>query len=516
MEKRRILDIKYPKITAYPHHAHIMAIIGEDEHKLSWFYNSYIQLQINKNGYNKMDFCVGYNINPILYNCPWITCHGISRTLLKKGWNSIIEFLIDSINDGYYIYIGVDEYYIPSYDSFNKQHSVHDMLVYGYDLSKEKFYIADFFKERKYNFALCDFKEMEKAHVQTDQSDSFNGVMLIKPKDYTYNYSFCIYTVKKLIKDYIECKNSNLRTIMLNTNSVYKDEYLYAYGLEVYKVLKTSLYTLTIKDIRPFYVLYEHKKIMKFLIKYLNDNGYLSKADKFYSIYEDLVCKTKILVNTMIKYFLTKSECIANHAIEILDNIYDIESNILYDLYNNIKELGRLDTVSNASLDCNSFYLKFYGQWNEDYVHSYTKKEKLIKQTEIKGSYVQCTFYGSYIAYIANKNKKCGYAKIEIDGIYYGIVDLYSEEEIDEIVFSTYKLVLGYHTLKITCLGEQNMYSQGSSINFKEIYTLCDNNKSVIETEVRFIKEDSITKGDWIGEYGVDGVLVKQNCNTSV
>lgn len=101
-----------------------------------------------------MDFFTPY----LWESCPWISYQRLHRTFVNNKWDSFTGFLIESIKQGYYVLAWFDHYYVPKHSFFQKIHKLHDCFVYGYDIEKEVFYIANFLTDNKYLYSeICRY-----------------------------------------------------------------------------------------------------------------------------------------------------------------------------------------------------------------------------------------------------------------------------------------------------------------------------------------------------------------------
>lgn len=105
----KILTMTPPFITSYPNHANILSVISHDDETIPWLLNSYIQLEAPKmltNGL-RMD----YYTSVLWKTCPWVYYQRMSRELILRKWDSIVDFIVDCIDLGYYVYFLIDTYY---------------------------------------------------------------------------------------------------------------------------------------------------------------------------------------------------------------------------------------------------------------------------------------------------------------------------------------------------------------------------------------------------------------------
>lgn len=112
---------------------------------------------------------------------------------LRENWSQLSKAqlqskIIDNINKGYYIFLGIDSFYVSRYKTYNVQHRAHDILILGYDLTRNAFMCADFFDFDRYQNLDCDANEIvdgifEYRHTPISARESFTDLAsLIKPK----------------------------------------------------------------------------------------------------------------------------------------------------------------------------------------------------------------------------------------------------------------------------------------------------------------------------------------------
>lgn len=505
----KILPMKYPLITSYPHHANLLSILSHNEDYLTWFYSHYFQLAISISNDNRLDFNIGYSGIPFIKNCPYIIYHGLSREFISNKWNSFSDFIIDSINCGYYLYFMVDKFYISAYeDQYLRKHRPHDILVYGYDTQFQSVNVADFFKNGKYLYGKCSFSNIEEGFLACNNFDWINGVTLLKERIESGLVDIRLVKddvrlLKDYIDDYLKSNNSNHRTVLINN---WLTDNNYVFGMQVYDVIEKHIQRISSNkdffDIRLYHVLCDHKKYILLLIKYLFDEGLLNKADYFYKAFNLIKGKTLVLRNLMIKYKISGSKKIIDKAINILKDIAQNEKQHLQEMIKNILDTPSTDMVpSDTSIDSVSLYLEYSEEWNKDAI---PLGEYFF--TNAGGAWVQLMFYGSSISYIATKDEDCGCADIFIDGIKYDSVDLYSPETMyGSIVFFTDDLPLGYHNIKIICNERNYIIPSRDKITLNKLIIKSKYTATKVENEVMFIGVDNTTKGSWKSIYGRDG-----------
>lgn len=292
-----------PPITSYPSHANLLSVILNHEEAKPWFYNYYIQLEAPSGGNGvRLDF-----YTTLLYKtCPWIYYQRVSRELAAKKWSSITEFIIDSIDLGYYVYLMVDEYFIPGYMNYQQEHQRHDIFIFGYDLESKTFNVADCFLDGRYYYTTAAFDRIETGyHHIPAAEDWMDGIELIRFRK-KHEYNFDLSLILCFIEDYLNSQNTSQR---YKIPSEYWCDGMprqsFVFGLKIYDLLQEhleqSVKQKTDPDLRPFHVLWDHKTVMVSRIKFLGENQYLRNADSFYQSYREIARESLIVRNLLIK-----------------------------------------------------------------------------------------------------------------------------------------------------------------------------------------------------------------------
>ncbi|WMJ86462.1 hypothetical protein [Anaerocolumna sp. MB42-C2] len=343
----KVLPMQYPQITCYPFHANLLSVVGNYQESIPWFYNYYIQLEVKRNYENgvRLDF-----YTTLLWKCcPWIYFQRLSRDFILRKWDSIIDFIIDSIDLGYYVYFIANYFYIPISKNYNQYHKVHDIFIFGYDKNTQMFDVADFFRDGIYEYAKVPFSCINIAYNSlsecSKQHDWLNGVELIsffKRSEYHNNkeldYRFDPALVKSFICDYITSSNT-LEKYKIPTEKWKRN---WVYGVEIYDFLIEYLEQLSSNkvpfDTRPFAVLNDHKKLMMMRIKFMGENSFLYNWKDLYQDYSNVLNRASILKGLWIKYSISSDKKLLNRMILIINEIKKIEIDVLTSLCNNICE----------------------------------------------------------------------------------------------------------------------------------------------------------------------------------
>lgn len=330
INKTKILPMKYPIVTSYPCHANVLSVVSNSDEYLPWFFNNYIQLnypkEVHKDG-ARLDFYVSY----LWEACPYIYHQRVSKDFISYKWNTIIEFLIDSIELGFYIHLIVDTFYIPNYKSINKNHIPHDIFIFGYDSSEKVFNVADNFNLGKYSYETANFKDIEEGYKSVRQIGLFDwldGIEMIRLKEnngaygFSHKYKFDVDLVKNSIKDYLSSTNNSIKWHYIpSIQWKYDKDY---FGIEIYSKLIEYLDNQVEEigiDMRPFYVLWEHKMVMLLRIQYMINNGFLNNVESISKDYITIERQAHILNSLWIKYAVSEDKKIIQRMVIIIKQL---------------------------------------------------------------------------------------------------------------------------------------------------------------------------------------------------
>jgi hypothetical protein len=107
--------------------------------------------------------------------------------------------------------------------------------------------------------------------------------------------------------------------------------------------------------------------------------------------------------------------------------------------------------------------ITYTGTWN-----TYTSAScsgGAMKYSGEKGAKAEFSFTGTGIKWIVTKAKMMGKAKVYLNGVYRGLVDLYSSSPAYQVVLQKPGLAPGNHTLRLEFSGQKNLLATGYYIN---------------------------------------------------
>lgn len=363
----KVLSIEKPEATSSSHQAAIFSILKSKSEGRQWLINNYIQLFCLKDLYQARDVRKGtldyfYNeygdwslfelsANPLLEFA--LIDFQTFRELRKKYKISLVDLLINAINNNKYIYIGIDKYYINFYGAFGKKHCAHHLFINGYD-EKEGFFIAhDNFIQGKYCEHNISFDVIKSA---------FEGVLKDKSLEsdaYVGGIAFLKYRIRYWHKEAKNMFEFNLEKIIQNLKEYlmwpfYKDRYAhikdYVFGIECYDELKKLIWhtedSKRIIDYRGFCCLRDHKKIMVFRFENMQK---ILKFDLVKCILgmQEIERELNIIINMILKYNIKKDNKIVKRILEKFDNVKSKEIAVLSEAIN---EMERIYDICNNSM----------------------------------------------------------------------------------------------------------------------------------------------------------------------
>lgn len=312
----------------------------------NWFYSNYIQLhcdssmgELNEMQDVELDFFTGQKIRGnYLINNPYLFTEVMDRCDLLK-MVPFREFVMESINNNYYVQALFNEKFIPGRWSYQKWDFNHVNLIYGYDICKEVYHVFGY--DDKYivsasevPFALIE-QSINSGMPQKINEDYIYRITLASPeKDFKFNPKLMI----SFLKEYLTSKNSFDRCSFITVPMER------TFGISVYQCIINS-FEFVLHNSRVFYSLYEHKFIMLKRIEFLRTNGWIQPNDfnQIYYTYKDIVQKAQQVLLIILKGNI-KSECQVGDEkkkkmIQLLEKMEELEKATIPLLINSVERI---------------------------------------------------------------------------------------------------------------------------------------------------------------------------------
>lgn len=235
------------------------------------------------------------------------------RVSLLHNKNNIKEKLINFLKQKKYIYLGVNEEYIPDRSAYKKTYFYHELLIYGYDESLDKFYTIAFNKNLSYVSQMIDSEDIISAY-NTNKFKRFSVYNIWRRTRYDLSFMNKRFLKLKLFNYFYPIKNN--------------------YGHKAYKCFCNQLlkdYEIGAIDIRSFRTMID-RSVMLSKIKMigLETNEYIE------TLINENMEKSKLLMKNAIKYSLTQKKELEPYLIAEINHYSKNELEILKYVFNNI------------------------------------------------------------------------------------------------------------------------------------------------------------------------------------
>ncbi|MCD1259752.1 hypothetical protein B5M42_013000 [Paenibacillus athensensis] len=272
----RALPVFPAILKAKLHHTLPQSIISDRDAYEPWFQSNYIQLYCPRG--DRGSFHVNfYEYFVWVHPIPAVMAQHLRRETVGIMSSNPIDFIVASIDRGFYFYTYVDEFYLPLF-LYQKFHFVHDLLIYGYDLEIRQFDVVGKTEANQFGTAKISFEQFlesyDESHITADyQRDIF---LLSERQSEHRHYRFDPVLVRELLTDYIESRNTSERLRM------YSNPLDWHFGIDVFNRyiadMELAKETGEIISYLPVHTLFEHKACMTSRFEYMSRNGFADAA----------------------------------------------------------------------------------------------------------------------------------------------------------------------------------------------------------------------------------------------
>lgn len=343
-----VLPMKYPVLTTFTFHAHLLSILSTEDAAYEWILSNYIQMFSNKDiaryYYSDFYFPMPNHIRPAEC-CPWITRQRISNKMISYMNMDILEFVFQAIDHHNYVNITLDYYYIKPSIFYHYETFCHDALIYGYDKKKRVFYCTDFMFDYSQKYTSCevsfdDFLEAYNKCSEDDKSNYLKGQMLLfklkKPEE--VEFKFNVDNVLNSISNYYNSKVPEYWD-MYHEN----EEAPMVFGMNVYSALiryvgEAIASKLDHMDHREFYMMYDHKNLMHLRLSYLEKHDPMRKKcyAELNDRYKEIQKCANAVVFLILSYNFKNDPSILGKVIGQIENMRELEREALGEFFRKI------------------------------------------------------------------------------------------------------------------------------------------------------------------------------------
>jgi hypothetical protein len=336
MEKK--LDVGPPSLTAYCYYGSLTSILSSARDFKKWLYSNFISLRFTKTGVLSYD----HPISPTFFT-PWTKSNCISRDMIRYKWESIIDFIIDSIDINNYVFLRVNRIHLKAFSGYSRLDSNHEMFIYGYNTESRILYIADNLKNGKYIFTTCSFDEFISSYNDISR-DSYNGVIQVSLElDQTYDLDLTL--IKYKLSEFLNPQDSIFMHNPLPFNSTLSNLIENKCGIEVYDQIHNIFNQMVDSgvrsrlDYRTFFLLCEHKSCMLSRIEYLRNSMNINVSDDTIMSFRSVSDSFSKILNLTLKYNMKNfSESILHRIIKYYNDGIIEEKKAIYGIIELLEE----------------------------------------------------------------------------------------------------------------------------------------------------------------------------------
>ncbi|MBC1512029.1 hypothetical protein [Listeria booriae] len=319
-----------PIINCYDFEAFPYNIVSLDPSYEGWIVSNYLTLVMQRK-YAEKPVPFGFFL-PDYTTIPGVKTVKLNRDFVSRVILDIdlLAMITNSIDEGYYIYLNLDEYFIPNRKAYRAYNNSHDVLVNGYDDVKKEIFLYGYTKNIveqsriSYEEFILAYKSIDNIENNCQQIDLFK----VENSTFVFDKNYIIY----ILKSYLQGKD-----LSQNMITIFSPEDL-VFGLDCYELIlsyyKEAKNNHFLKDFHRYKIpqkILEHKKIIMNLVQYLYDKKYtdnttlLLKANK-------LIEEAVILKNMTIKFSLSGRDSDLNSCMNRIELIRRAEIIIFQEL----------------------------------------------------------------------------------------------------------------------------------------------------------------------------------------
>lgn len=333
MEHSKILPIATPDITSYAHETYFLSVLHTDEDALRWVYSNYIQLYMWV-----WDLDEGIMVDYYTPNAEehFVPCLGgyqrMTRKTVKRLSPCFTDFVRGGIDDGYYVWVFLDEYFIPGTVAYQNRTNPHAFLINGYDDKSRMFNVTGYFANQHYGAKLVSYDDVERGfnEFETEEFQYPNFVRLLKLNGYYKElYEFKVSWVMEQLKELLLSTPSSWRMKAFEGRTKYPN----VWGMNVYDRLQQQIRLhideQAVLDHRPSYVIWEHKKMMNKRLSYMKGRGDFVFSDEVFEQYRQIEQSALVIRNLHLKYYMSFDNCFLEQLIDRLGRLKTDESLVI-------------------------------------------------------------------------------------------------------------------------------------------------------------------------------------------
>ena len=299
-----------PRIKTYPYFTDIVGTLDAYNVADNWIYNNFLLIWIFGKAQNIdywADFKFGNEKNQIEF-CKQLKKEIITRKKIARKYDSIVCFVIETLNNKKYLFMSVDTYYIKEWweNNSNRLHYRHQVYVYGYN-NKEKYIILSDFVNGEYKTLKVSYSSFEQAYNGYEKApiihNKYGENNWIISYDNKEIEQIDIKRIKGLIENFVQSMDTYVKSYLWKIKNKCDLKYGLKYYDELINVLKKNKYSQI--DYRVIHILVVLNDVMLDRLIYLEEKGYLKCMEECIANAESLSKNTRKLQNMALRYNVT-------------------------------------------------------------------------------------------------------------------------------------------------------------------------------------------------------------------
>lgn len=212
----------------------------------------------------------------------------MKRLKYQEVQSNIISYTKKNLEEGCYVNIHLDEFYISEKDFFQRRHYVHENLIYGYSDEERVFYAFGFGKKQKVQSFEITYEELLWGY-EKGKLFSFCGAKYLTG-EYPWPVTLCSL---KEIPEYsfeISCFVDKLKKHLYPSENEMVEGDLHIYGVNIYDAVLSELRGESDKgfvDFRVLQIFYEQKKCIRRRLEFLQEKYSMeTELEEFWTEYK--------------------------------------------------------------------------------------------------------------------------------------------------------------------------------------------------------------------------------------
>lgn len=320
---KKVLPVGQPVVWTYKNYAIPLSIMANAPESRIWALNRFLQLYTRRDiseDYHWLQFYLIHDSMTDNYSHnPWLSIQTFDSAWIA-GHQSVHSFIQARINQNQYVELNGDQYYLPHTYAYAKQHRFSNLLIHGYDDEEQAYHILDFTytTTRQFQSLRIPYSDLI-LHIEGKPTKPLKIIQLNTDMHAEFNLEL----VRQLLDDYLHARSTPSRFMMLPQPFEHA-----TFGTGVYAKLEEYIQALiahtSYANVLPFHILYEHKKCVKELVEYLNQENMFRNASTADTILQEAASlwnKSQVFRNYKLKFLRNPDKALFHKMLDMLPDM---------------------------------------------------------------------------------------------------------------------------------------------------------------------------------------------------